>query len=93
MTPPTTTVTTMAPSKDFLDEIVSKRAAVNPAFGEIVDAAYRCRRLLREPAARREDLGLSHTEVAGTDDVAHEPASATGLRKVADTGIEPGEPV
>ena len=69
MTPPTTKVTTMATGKDFLDEIVSERAADNPAFGEIVDAAYRRRRLLGEPAARREGLGLSHTEVAGTDDV------------------------
>ena len=65
MTPPTTKVTTMATSKDFLDEIVSERAADNPAFGEIVDAAYRRRRLLREPAARPEDLGLSHTRSLG----------------------------
>ena len=67
MTPPTTKVTTIAIGKDFLDEIFSERAADNPAFGEIVDAAYRRRRLLREPAAR-EDLGLPHTEVARTDD-------------------------
>ena len=62
MTPPTTKVTTTATSKDFLDEIVSERAAGNPVFGEIVDAAYRLRRLLRKPAARREDLGLSHAD-------------------------------
>ena len=68
MTPPTTKVTTTATGKDFLDEIVSERAAGNPVFGEIVDAAYRLRRLLRKPAARREDLGLPHTEVARTDD-------------------------
>lgn len=67
MTPPTTKLTTMATSKDFLDEIISERAADSPAFGEIVYAAYRRRRLLREPAAR-EDLGLPHTEVARTDD-------------------------
>ena len=51
MTPPTTKVTTTATSKDFLDEIVSERAADNPAFGEISPAASSSRPR-RAPAGR-----------------------------------------
>ncbi len=54
----------MAPTRDFLDEIINERAKENPAFGELVDAAYERRQLLRALAAHREALGLSQTEVA-----------------------------
>jgi ribosome-binding protein aMBF1 (putative translation factor) len=50
--------------QDFLDEIVDERGERNPEFPELVDAALRRRRLLRELAARREKLGLSQTVVA-----------------------------
>ena len=54
----------MPPKKDFLDEIISERTKEYPSFGEIVDAAYERRQLLRALAAHREALGLSQTEVA-----------------------------
>jgi ribosome-binding protein aMBF1 (putative translation factor) len=54
----------MARSKDFLDELIDERSAANPAFPEMVEAAYERRRLLRALAARREELGLSQTQVA-----------------------------
>jgi len=52
------------PDEDFLDEIVRERTAKNPAFPELVEAAVRRRALLRELAARREEIGLSQTAVA-----------------------------
>ncbi len=54
----------MARGKDFLDELVDERSASNPAFPQMVEAAYERRRLLRALAARREELGLSQTQVA-----------------------------
>lgn len=54
----------MAKQKDFLDEIVQERAKTNPDFPDMVDAAVRTRKLLRELAARRQSLGLSQTAVA-----------------------------
>ena|SRR5680860_349576 len=54
----------MARSPDFLDEIVVERSAANPGFPQMVEAAYERRRLLRALAARREELGLSQTQVA-----------------------------
>lgn len=54
----------MATHKDFLDEIITERGAANPAFPEMVDAAYERRQLLRALAEHREALGLSQTEVA-----------------------------
>lgn len=54
----------MARRKDFLDEVIAEREATNPAFPEMVEAAYERRELLRALAAHREDLGLSQTEVA-----------------------------
>ena len=50
--------------KDFADEVISSRSASNPAFPEMVDAALRTRRLLRELADRRRALNLSQTIVA-----------------------------
>jgi ribosome-binding protein aMBF1 (putative translation factor) len=54
----------MAGPKDFLDEVIDERTAANPAFGRLVEAAYERRRLLRALAERREQLGLSQTQVA-----------------------------
>ena len=52
------------PSEDFLDEIIAERAERNPDFPDLVEAAVHRRELLRELAARREQLGLSQTVVA-----------------------------
>src|SRR5215813_9757534 len=54
----------MARGKDFLDEVIAEREKRNPAFPEMVEAAYERRQLLRALAAHREGLGLSQTEVA-----------------------------
>jgi ribosome-binding protein aMBF1 (putative translation factor) len=54
----------MARSKDFLDEVATERTATNPDFPQMVEAAYERRRLLRALAAKREELGLSQTQVA-----------------------------
>ena len=50
--------------RDFTDEIISTRSKANPEFPEMVDAALRTRRLLRELAERRRSLNLSQTAVA-----------------------------
>jgi DNA-binding XRE family transcriptional regulator len=50
--------------KDFLDEVVEKRRRANPDFPQMVEAATRARRLLRDLAERRKELGLSQTVVA-----------------------------
>ena len=47
-----------------VDELIDERAAANPAFVGMVEAAYERRRLLRALARRREELGLSQTQVA-----------------------------
>jgi DNA-binding transcriptional regulator YiaG len=54
----------MANRPDFLDEIIDERSERNTEFPELVEAAVRRRQLLRELAARREELGLSQTLVA-----------------------------
>jgi ribosome-binding protein aMBF1 (putative translation factor) len=54
----------MAKAKDFLDEVIDERTRANPDFPHMVDAAMRTRGLLRELAARRQELGLSQTMVA-----------------------------
>lgn len=51
-------------NRDFLDEIVDERTALNPGFPELVAAAVRRRALLRELAAKRDAAGLSQTAVA-----------------------------
>lgn len=50
--------------RDFIDEIVAKRTAVNPAFPQLVDAARRRRELLRALAGRREAQHRSQTAIA-----------------------------
>lgn len=49
---------------DFLDEIIGERAATNPDFPAMVDAAVEARRLLRDLARRRRELRLSQKVVA-----------------------------
>lgn len=49
---------------DFLDEVIAERTEKNAAFSEMVDAALHRRELMRQLAARREELGLSQTVVA-----------------------------
>ena len=54
----------MSEQYDDLDAYIAKRAAKNPAFPKMVDAALKERRLLRELAARRVKMGLSQKTVA-----------------------------
>ena len=49
---------------DELDQLIAARAAVEPAFPAMVDAALAQRALLRQLAARREELGLTQEAVA-----------------------------
>jgi DNA-binding XRE family transcriptional regulator len=49
---------------DDLDAYVAKRATKNPAFPAMVDVTLKERRLLRELAARRVEMGLSQKIVA-----------------------------
>lgn len=58
---------------DFLDEIIQKRTAKNPAFAEMVDEAYERRVLLRKIAEARKAAKLTRTAVAarmGTSEAA-----------------------
>lgn len=54
----------MSEQYDDLDAYIAKRAARNPDFPAMVDAALKERRLLRELAARRVEKGLSQKVVA-----------------------------
>jgi DNA-binding XRE family transcriptional regulator len=54
----------MSEHYDDLDAYIAKRATRNPAFPEEVDVALKNRRLLRELAARRVEMGLSQKIVA-----------------------------
>ncbi len=54
----------MAEQYDDLDAYITKRAAKNPAFPAMVDAALKERRLLHELAAKRVEMGLSQKTVA-----------------------------
>ena len=54
----------MSEQYDDLDAYIAKRAAKNPAFPKMVDAALKERRLLRKLAARRIEMGLSQKVVA-----------------------------
>jgi transcriptional regulator with XRE-family HTH domain len=49
---------------DDLDAYIAKRAAKNPMFPAMVDAALKERRLLRELVEKRVELGLSQKVVA-----------------------------
>jgi ribosome-binding protein aMBF1 (putative translation factor) len=50
--------------EDFLSEIIRERAAKNPNFPALVDAASQRRELLRALAKERERSGFTQTEVA-----------------------------
>src|SRR6266436_2675132 len=50
--------------QDFLNELIAERTERNPAFPQLVGAALEKRRLLRELAAKREQLGLTQVAVA-----------------------------
>ena len=54
----------MSEHYDDLDAYIAKRATKNPAFPTMVDAALKQRRLLRELAAKRVEMGLSQKTVA-----------------------------
>ena len=54
----------MARDPDFLDEMVAERAARNPDFPRLFDAARRRRELLRQLGVQRQALKRSQTEVA-----------------------------
>ena len=49
---------------DDLDDLISERAARNPAFPAMVEANLRRRRFQRALAEHRQAVGLSQTEVA-----------------------------
>ena len=50
--------------RDFLDELIAEGESKHPGFTLLVDAALERRRLLRELAEDRVELGLSQTAVA-----------------------------
>ena len=49
---------------DFLDEIIAESSKGHPEFPQLVEAAYRRRKLLRALAVERERAGISQTTVA-----------------------------
>ena len=52
------------PERDFLDKMIDKRAARNPEFPRLLDAARRRRALLRALAGQREEQKRSQTVIA-----------------------------
>jgi seryl-tRNA synthetase len=50
--------------RDFLDKLIDKRAARNPEFPRLLDAARRRRELLRALAGQREEQKRSQTAIA-----------------------------
>lgn len=54
----------MAEEKDFLEEMIDIWTEKDPSFRATFEAAWQQRELLRALARRREELGLSQTEVA-----------------------------
>jgi len=52
------------PERDFLDKMIDKRAARNPEFPRLLDAARRRRELLRALAGQREEQKRSQTAIA-----------------------------
>jgi len=51
-------------SDDFLSEIIGERSLSNPAFPLLVQAAIDRRELLHALAKKREESGLTQTQVA-----------------------------
>ena len=54
----------MPDEKDFLEEMIDIWTEKDPSFRTTFEAAWQQRELLRALARRREELGLSQTEVA-----------------------------
>lgn len=54
----------MPDEKDFLEEMIDIWTEKDPSFRTTFEAAWQQRELLRALASRREELGLSQTEVA-----------------------------
>lgn len=54
----------MAKTKDFLAELIEDSTAEDPLFPALHRAELERRELMRQLAARREELGLSQTELA-----------------------------
>lgn len=54
----------MPDEKDFLEEMIDVWTEKDPSFRMTFEAAWQQRELLRALARRREELGLSQTEVA-----------------------------
>jgi predicted transcriptional regulator len=52
------------PERDFLDKMIDKRAARNPEFPRLLDAARRRRELLRALAEQRDEQKRSQTTIA-----------------------------
>jgi predicted transcriptional regulator len=52
------------PERDFLEDMIDKRTARNPAFPRLLDAARRRRELLRALAGQREEQKRSQTAIA-----------------------------
>ena len=50
--------------RDELEDYIAERAHVNPEFPGLVDAHLQRRRLQRALAGKRQELGISQTEVA-----------------------------
>jgi ribosome-binding protein aMBF1 (putative translation factor) len=69
---------------DFVDEIVAERSLGNPDFPELVEAALRTRRLVRELTERRRAMGISQTVVA-----ARMGTSQSALARLESGGSDP----
>jgi predicted XRE-type DNA-binding protein len=54
----------MAKTKDFLAELIDDSTGEDPLFPVLHRAALERRELMRQLAARRDELGLSQTELA-----------------------------
>ena len=52
------------PDDDFLDELISEGTKKDPGFPQLVEAAYRRRKLLRALAGERTRRGISQTRLA-----------------------------
>ncbi len=71
--------------KDFLDEVVEERAAQNPEFPQMVEAAARRRELLSALAEKRREHERSQTAIAAAmqssqSSIARLESSATDAR-------------
>jgi ribosome-binding protein aMBF1 (putative translation factor) len=51
-------------NEDFLGELLAEGTRKNPEFPQLVEAAYRRRKLLRALAGERARRGISQTQVA-----------------------------